>query len=68
MKLWVFSDLHLDVNRHHPFELRDPRPEHDVVVIAGDLCEGIDNGVRRPSPSSSALTRPHAQPQRMQGQ
>lgn len=39
MKLWVFSDLHLDVNAAYPFDLPIPRPEHDVVVIAGDICE-----------------------------
>jgi predicted phosphodiesterase len=46
MKLWVFSDLHLDVNRRHPLALPQPRPEHDAVVIAGDICQGIGNGVR----------------------
>jgi predicted phosphodiesterase len=45
VRLWVLSDLHLDVNARHPFALPDPRPPHDVVVIAGDLCEGIDRGV-----------------------
>jgi predicted phosphodiesterase len=46
MKLWVLSDLHVDVNRRHPLALPDPRPEHDVVVIAGDICHGIADGVR----------------------
>jgi len=46
MKLWVLSDLHLDVNRHFPLALPDPRPPHDAVVIAGDVCQGIDEGVR----------------------
>jgi len=46
MKLWLFSDLHLDVNRRHPFALPDPRPDHDVVVVAGDICAGLVNGVR----------------------
>ena len=45
MKLWLFSDLHLDVNRAYPFSLPDPRPAHDIVVIAGDLCETIAAGV-----------------------
>lgn len=35
-RLWVLSDLHLDV---HPLDL-DP-PEHDVAVIAGDVCERL---------------------------
>jgi hypothetical protein len=46
MKLWALSDLHLDVNRRFPLELPDPRPPHDAVVIAGDVCQGIDEGVR----------------------
>jgi Icc-related predicted phosphoesterase len=46
MKLWILSDLHLDVNRRHLFALPDPRPEHDAVVIAGDICQGIGAGVR----------------------
>jgi hypothetical protein len=46
MKLWVLSDLHLDVNRRRPLQLPDPRPAHDAVVIAGDLCQGIGEGLR----------------------
>lgn len=46
MKLWVLSDLHLDVNRRFPFALPHPRPAHDVAVIAGDLCQGLAEGVR----------------------
>jgi predicted phosphodiesterase len=46
MRLWVLSDLHLDVNASFPFALPEPFPEHDVVVIAGDICEGMANGVR----------------------
>jgi predicted phosphodiesterase len=37
MRAWIFSDLHLDVNKW-TFAL--PRtPDCDVVLIAGDLCE-----------------------------
>ena len=46
MRLWVLSDLHVDVNRRYPLVLPDPRPEHDVVVIAGDICHGLASGVR----------------------
>jgi predicted phosphodiesterase len=47
MKAWVFSDLHIDVNRSiEPFQLPQPWPEHDLVVIAGDVCEGVVEGVR----------------------
>jgi predicted phosphodiesterase len=46
MKLWLLSDLHLDVNRRHPLALPDPRPEHDAVAIAGDICQGMGEAVR----------------------
>ena len=46
MRLWIFSDLHLDVNASFAFALPQPCPEHDVVVIAGDICEGMARGVR----------------------
>jgi Icc-related predicted phosphoesterase len=46
MKLWVLSDLHLDVNLRYPLALPDPRPEHDAVIIAGDVCRAIGEAVR----------------------
>ncbi len=46
MRFWVFSDLHLDVNAAFPFGLPKPWPEHDAVIIAGDLCEGLARGVQ----------------------
>jgi len=46
MKLWILSDLHIDVNRRFPFELPQPRPTHDIVIIAGDICQGLAEGVR----------------------
>jgi predicted phosphodiesterase len=46
MKLWLLSDLHIDVNRRFPFELPNPRPAHDVVIVAGDICQGMAEGVR----------------------
>jgi predicted phosphodiesterase len=45
MKLWILSDLHVDVNRRYPLALPDPRPEHDAVVIAGDIRSGIGEGL-----------------------
>ena len=41
MKLWVLSDLHVDVNRRHPLVLPDPPPAHDAVILAGDVCHGV---------------------------
>ncbi len=42
MKIWLFSDLHLEVA-----DLREPLavPDADVCVIAGDLCRASANGV-----------------------
>lgn len=41
MRLWIMSDLHLDVHpESHPFKLPKERPECDAVIIAGDICEG----------------------------
>jgi predicted phosphodiesterase len=45
MRLWIMSDLHLDVNAAYPFQLPTPWPAHDAVILAGDVCEGIDRGV-----------------------
>ena len=45
MKLWILSDLHVDVNRRCPLALPSPWPEHDAVVIAGDICHGIEEGI-----------------------
>jgi hypothetical protein len=43
MKLWIFSDLHLE---YAP--LREPLAIPDAdVCIAGDLCRGPANGVCR---------------------
>jgi 3',5'-cyclic AMP phosphodiesterase CpdA len=43
VRIWVLSDLHLEVA-----DLKEPLepPDADVCVMAGDLCRGIDNGVR----------------------
>jgi len=46
MKLWILSDLHIDVNRRFPFNLPTPHPDHDVTIIAGDICQGLAEGVR----------------------
>jgi Icc-related predicted phosphoesterase len=43
MRLQIFSDIHLDVVDNF-----EPRlaPGVDVVVVPGDLCEGLDRGMR----------------------
>lgn len=45
MRAWILSDLHLDANAGTPFELPHARPDHDVVLIAGDICQGLSRGV-----------------------
>jgi Icc-related predicted phosphoesterase len=47
MKAWIFSDLHMDVRADtHPFRLPERRPDHDMVIIAGDVREGAARAVR----------------------
>jgi Icc-related predicted phosphoesterase len=45
MKLWIMSDIHLELSRGwdlpHPAE----RPDFDVLVMAGDLVPGMERGV-----------------------
>jgi Icc-related predicted phosphoesterase len=43
MKLWIFSDIHLEIAK---WTLPNPRPRHDVVIIAGDLITDMRKGVR----------------------
>src|ERR1700712_1782745 len=38
MRIWLYSDLHVDV---HPYSLPPDPPDHDVVVIAGDIADGL---------------------------
>jgi Icc-related predicted phosphoesterase len=46
MRLWIFSDLHIDFAKTGtPPGLLDDRPDHDVVVIAGDIRENMAKGV-----------------------
>lgn len=42
LRLWVMSDLRVD---RLPLELPDP-PDFDVLVVAGNVCPGIDASVR----------------------
>lgn len=47
VKLWIMSDLHIDVlPDKYGFRLPDPRPKHDVVVIAGDIRENAVKSVK----------------------
>lgn len=47
MKLWIMSDLHIDVRaKTAPFSLPEQRPECDAVIIAGDIRENAVKSVR----------------------
>jgi Icc-related predicted phosphoesterase len=43
MRAWIFSDLHVDVC---PYRFPDPRPDHDVVIIAGDIGERVARSIK----------------------
>ena len=46
MKAWIWSDLHEDYNKRTPFVFPKPRPVHDLVIIAGDICQGTPEAIR----------------------
>lgn len=41
MKIQIFSDLHFDVREPKAIEVK---PDVDAVVVAGDVCEGVQRG------------------------
>lgn len=46
VRLWVLSDLHLELTRGWDLLEGDARPRFDVLVIAGDLIPHAERGVR----------------------
>lgn len=44
MKVQIFSDLHADVAQPRPIPVA---AEVDAVIVAGDVCEGAENGFAR---------------------
>ena len=44
MRLQIFSDLHADVAQPRPITVA---PDIDAVIVAGDVCEGAENGFTR---------------------
>lgn len=46
MKIWVLSDLHLELSRLWKFPEPAERPTFDVLVIAGDLIPRMERGVK----------------------
>ncbi len=41
MRLQIFSDLHVDVAPPRPIAVA---PDIDAVVVAGDVCQGAEQG------------------------
>ena len=41
MRLWVVSDLHVNASPWQPAKV----PEHDIMVVAGDVCDRADDAV-----------------------
>ncbi|HEV7600113.1 MAG TPA: metallophosphoesterase [Bradyrhizobium sp.] len=46
LKLWVLSDLHMELTRGWDLPDPDARPQYDVLVVAGDLIPRMERGVR----------------------
>lgn len=46
MRLWILSDLHLELTRRWDLPSGDARPAFDVMIVAGDLIPGAERGVR----------------------
>lgn len=46
MRLWVMSDLHIELTRGWDLPSGDSRPDFDVMVVAGDLIPRAERGVR----------------------
>ena len=46
MRLWILSDLHVELTRGWDLPSGSARPDFDVLVIAGDLIPRMERGVR----------------------
>ena len=46
MRLWILSDLHLELTRGWDLPAGAARPDFDVLVIAGDLVTRMERGVK----------------------
>jgi predicted phosphodiesterase len=46
VRLWVLSDLHLELTRGWDLPAGAARPDFDVLVIAGDLVTRMERGVK----------------------
>jgi predicted phosphodiesterase len=46
MRLWILSDLHVELTRGWDLPSGDARPQFDVLVVAGDLIPRAERGVK----------------------
>ena len=46
MRLWIVSDLHLELTRGWDLPSGDARPEFDVMIVVGDLIPKAERSVR----------------------
>jgi Icc-related predicted phosphoesterase len=46
MRLWIFSDLHINLTRDWDLPTGDARPDFDVLVVAGDLVTRMERGAK----------------------
>jgi predicted phosphodiesterase len=46
VRLWILSDLHVELTRGWDLPSDDARPQFDVLVIAGDLIPRAERGVK----------------------
>jgi predicted phosphodiesterase len=46
MRLWILSDLHIELTRGWELPSGHARPDFDVLVVAGDLITRMERGVR----------------------
>ena len=45
MRLWILSDLHMELTRGWDLPAVGDRPDYDVLVVAGDLITRMERGV-----------------------
>jgi len=46
MRLWIMSDLHLELTRGWDLPAAGKRPDFDVMIVAGDLITRMERGVK----------------------
>jgi hypothetical protein len=51
MRLWILSDLHLELVGGWVLPAAGARPRFDVLVVAGDLITRMERGVARTTAS-----------------